>query len=330
MKAIENVREKANQVINRYGKVIFTFLIFFTLLGTAQVAEAQSGLKINSLSEVTDKAKEGADTILDVAKYILAAVLGTDGKTVEKNTTIAVIISSGSAAGTSENTVEIPNVVGQSETDASAALTAKGFQVTKTTSYSSSVAEGYVISQTPNGDTKGKEGDTITLEISLGSEKITVPDVSTSYKSEEQAKELLSQFNVSTVTKYSDTDAGIVIGQSLASGTQADPGASITITVSLGPEPAQQITTKTYKLNVSLQLPSDTSNISGADIVLYDDQGNVLQTWYGKTIADFGTGGLILTKTGILSDSGKIVVTWLDLNGNDLKDQTIDVQFQEE
>ena len=75
MKAIENVREKANQVINRYGKVIFTFLIFFTLLGTAQVAEAQSGLKINSLSEVTDKAKEGADTILDVAKYILAAVL---------------------------------------------------------------------------------------------------------------------------------------------------------------------------------------------------------------------------------------------------------------
>ena len=253
-----------------------------------------------------------------------------DGKTVEKNTTIEVIISSGSAAGTSENTVEIPNVVGQSETDASAALTAKGFQVTKTTSYSSSVAEGYVISQTPNGDTKGKEGDTITLEISLGSEKITVPDVSTSYKPEEQAKELLSQFNVSTVTKYSDTDAGIVIGQTLAAGTQADPGASITITVSLGPEPAQQITTKTYKLNVSLQLPSDTSNISGADIVLYDDQGNVLQTWYGKTIADFGTGGLILTKTGILSDSGKIVVTWLDLNGNDLKDQTIDVQFQEE
>lgn len=48
MKAIENVKEKANQVINRYGKVIFTFLIFFTLLGTAQVAEAQSGLKINS------------------------------------------------------------------------------------------------------------------------------------------------------------------------------------------------------------------------------------------------------------------------------------------
>ena len=252
-----------------------------------------------------------------------------DGKTVEKNTTIGVIISSGPAEN-SENAVDIPNVVGQSESDASAALAAKGFNVSKTTSYSSSVAEGYVISQTPGGDTQGKEGDTITLEISLGSEKITVPDVVSTYKSEEQAKEILSQFNVSTTTKYSDTDAGIVIGQSLAEGTQADPGASITITVSLGPEPAQQITTKTYKLNVSLQLPSDTSNISGADIVLYDNQGNVLQTWYGKTVSDFGSSGLLLTKTGILSENGKIVVTWLDLNGNDLKDQTIDVQFQEE
>ena len=37
MKAIENVREKANQVINRYGKVIFTFLIFFTLLGLSLI-----------------------------------------------------------------------------------------------------------------------------------------------------------------------------------------------------------------------------------------------------------------------------------------------------
>ena len=314
-----------------------------TQTGDSQSTQIKDGVVVPSLTGKTmDQAKQelngtglgirqaGTASSDTVEKGQIISQDPADGKTVEKNTTIEVIISSGAADDSSENKVDIPNVVGQSETDASAALTAKGFNVTKTTSYSSSVAEGYVISQTPNGDTQGKEGDTITLEISLGSEKITVPDVSTSYKSEEQAREMLSQFNVSTTTKYSDTDAGIVIGQSLAAGTQADPGASITITVSLGPEPAQQITTKTYKLNVSLRLPSDTSNISGADIVLYDDQGNVLQTWYGKTLADFGTGGLLLSKTGILSDSGKIVVTWLDLNGNDLKDQTIDVQFQEE
>ena len=70
-------KKKAIQrFFSRYGKTAATLLVFFMLLGTAQVVEAQSGLKINSLSEVTDKAKEGADTILDVAKYILAAVLG--------------------------------------------------------------------------------------------------------------------------------------------------------------------------------------------------------------------------------------------------------------
>ena len=309
---------------------------------TTQTTQIKDGVVVPSLTGKTmDQAKQeingtglgikqaGTASSDTVEKGQIISQDPQDGKTVEKNTTIEVIISSGSA-GNSENAVDIPNVVGQSETDASAALTAKGFNVTKTTSYSSSVEEGYVISQTPNGDTQGKEGDTIALEISLGSEKITVPDVVSGYKSEQQAREILSQFNVSTTTKYSDTDAGIVIDQSLDAGTQADPGASITITVSLGPEPAQQITTKTYKLNVSLQLPSDTSNISGADIVLYDNQGNVLQTWYGKTISDFGSSGLLLTKTGILSDNGKIVVTWLDLNGNDLKDQTIDVQFKEE
>ena len=310
---------------------------------TTQTTQIKDGVVVPSLTGKTmDQAKQeingtglgikqaGTASSDTVEKGQIISQDPQDGKTVEKNTTIEVIISSGSAAN-SENAVDIPNVVGQSETDASAALTAKGFNVTKTTSYSSSVAEGYVISQTPNGDTQGKEGDTIALEISLGSEKITVPDVVSGYKSEQQAREILSQFNVSTDTKYSDTvDEGIVMAQSLAEGTQADPGASITITVSLGAEPAQQITTKTYKLNVSLQLPSDTSNISGADIVLYDNQGNVLQTWYGKTISDFGSSGLLLTKTGILSDNGKIVVTWLDLNGNDLKDQTIDVHFQEE
>ena len=310
---------------------------------TTQTTQIKDGVVVPSLTGKTmDQAKQeingtglgikqaGTASSDTVEKGQIISQDPQDGKTVEKNTTIEVIISSGSAAN-SENAVDIPNVVGQSETDASAALTAKGFNVTKTTSYSSSVAEGYVISQTPNGDTQGKGGDTIALEISLGSEKITVPNVVSGYKSEQQAREILSQFNVSTDTKYSDTvDEGIVMAQSLAAGTQADPGASITITVSLGAEPAQQITTKTYKLNVSLQLPSDTSNISGADIVLYDNQGNVLQTWYGKTISDFGSSGLLLTKTGILSDNGKIVVTWLDLNGNDLKDQTIDVQFQEE
>ena len=64
MKTLERTQERVRNFVNQHSRAIFTLLVFFMLLG------------ISSLSEVTDKAKEGADTILDVAKYILAAVLG--------------------------------------------------------------------------------------------------------------------------------------------------------------------------------------------------------------------------------------------------------------
>lgn len=242
-------------------------------------------------------------------------------QTVEKNTTVEVTLSSG------KGSIDIPNVVGQREADAVSALEGT-FEVSKDYAYSSDVAEGYVISQTPTGE--GKEGDVITLVISKGEELVTVEDVTTTYKSEEQAKALLSDLTVSTTTKYSDRAEGIVIGQSIPAGKQVAKGTAITITVSLGPEPADVVTAATYKLNVRIELPADTSNISGANIVLYGKSGDVLSTWNNKTVADFGSDGLHLTKTGLLEESGKLVITWLDLEGNACGEQTENVNFQKE
>ena len=104
----------------------------------------------------------------------------------------------------------------------------------------------------------------------------------------------------------------------------------MTITVSLGPEPAEVVTAATYKLNVRIQLPSDTSNISGADIVLYGKSGGVLASWPGKSVADFGSDGLTLTKTGLMEESGKLVITWLDLGGSACGEQEETVTFQKE
>ncbi len=51
------------------GLVLLTSLIF------PIVAEAQGGLKIQSLQDVEEKAKEGSDTIVNIGKYVLGAVL---------------------------------------------------------------------------------------------------------------------------------------------------------------------------------------------------------------------------------------------------------------
>ena len=58
METMKKVNETAQRFFSRYGKTVAILFIFFMLLGTAQVVEAQSGLKINSLSEVTDKARK--------------------------------------------------------------------------------------------------------------------------------------------------------------------------------------------------------------------------------------------------------------------------------
>lgn len=244
-------------------------------------------------------------------------------ETVEKNSTIEVTLSSG------KGSIDVPNVVGKSEADAVTAL-GTTFNCNKSYAYNSDVQEGYVISQSPESGTQGKEGDTVTLVISQGEELVTVPDVTTTYKSEEQAKALLSDFNVNVTTKYSQTAEGIVIEQSIDAGKQVAKGTSITITVSLGEEPAEVVTTTTYKLNIRIELPADSSNISGADIVLYGKSGGVLASWPGKSVSEFGSDGLTLTKTGLLEESGSIVITWIDLNGNACGEQTNNITFQKE
>lgn len=258
-----------------------------------------------------------------VDKDLVASQQPEANTTVEKNSTIEVTLSSG------KGSIDIPDVVGKSEADAVAAL-GTTFNCNKSYAYNSDVQEGYVISQSPESGTQGKEGDTITLVISQGEELVTVPDVTTTYKSEEQAKALLSDFNVNVTTKYSQTAEGIVIGQSIDAGKQVAKGTSITITVSLGEEPAEVVTTTTYKLNIRIELPADSSNISGADIVLYGKSGGVLASWPGKSVSEFGTDGLTLTKTGLLEDSGTVVITWIDLNGNACGEQTNNITFQKE
>ena len=271
------------------------------------------GLSIENKGEVSsDKYDEG-----EVANQDPVA-----GEMVAANSTVGVVISNG------KGSIDVPKVEGKTEEDAVDALENAGFKPDKTYSYSDTVEAGYVISQNPTGGAKGKEGDTITIEISQGGKPITVADVTNTYKSEEQAKIELAGLNVKVETKYSDTvPEGIVMGQSILAGKQVEQGTSITITVSKGPEPSQTVTASTYKCNVKVTLPADTTNVSGANAVLYDASGNVLAQWSNQSIAD---NSVSFVKGGLLVNSGKLVVTWLDLSGNALNDQTVDVTFSPE
>lgn len=270
---------------------------------TTQTKAEKNGLKLENKGEVSsDDYDEGEIANQDPES----------GKEVEEGTTIGVVISNG------KGSVEVPSVTGDSEDDAVSALEKEGFKPNKTYAYDDSVEEGKVISQTPSAGDKAKTGDTITIVISQGAEAVTVPDVKTTYKSEEQARDLLSDFNVTVKTAYSDSyPEGIVMDQSIDPGKQVEKGSDITITVSMGPSPSQSVTATTYSFKATINLPGDTSNVSGATITLYDTSGNVLGQWNKAITDDFS-----ISKTGLLAKEGYLVISWLDLNGNKINDQT--------
>lgn len=281
---------------------------------------AGMGLKLENKGEVSSD---------DYEEDLIANQDPVAGTVVKAGDTVSVVISNG------KGSIDVPRLVGKTESDAVNAINDLGFKPNKTYSYSDTVAVGEVISQSPTEGSKAKEGDTITITISQGKELVTVPDVCNPYKDEATAKAELAGLNVSVKTAYSDFySPGIVMEQSIAAGKQVERGTSITITVSQGPEPSKEVTAATYKCNVTLKLPAGTEGVSGASAILYDASGNVLAQWANEavtTVNDAGEQGVKLTKGGLMVSSGKLVVTWLDANGAKINDQTVDsLEFTKE
>ena len=85
--------------------------------------------------------------------------------TAPKGSEVVLTVSTGSAK------VQVPVVVGTSESAATAALTGAGFNVATMSQSSSDVAAGYVISQSLSGS--AERGSTVTLSISTGPAQAT-------------------------------------------------------------------------------------------------------------------------------------------------------------
>ena len=166
------------------------------------------------------------------------------GEKVSKHTKIEVVVSSGLVGSKKA----IPNVSGMSETEAQNELEEAGFKVTSSFQYDDSVESGKVISTTPEAGTKAEKGSTVTMLVSQGSNKKTVPDVRGMADATAQSTIKSYGFNVGTVTyDYSDSvEKGMVISQTVEPGTKASAGTSISITVSNGPKPEEKIEVQSF------------------------------------------------------------------------------------
>ncbi|MDP9166372.1 MAG: Stk1 family PASTA domain-containing Ser/Thr kinase [Actinomycetota bacterium] len=135
----------------------------------------------------------------------------------------------------------VPNVAGQAEAAAITALRHAGYQVSSvvTSQFSETVPAGDVLSTNPGVGSREAHGRTISLVISRGLERFTLPPVAN--MTEGQARTALAAIPVvvapNPASQNNDTvPSGRVIGTVPAVGTKVKRGQSVTIVVSAGPQ----------------------------------------------------------------------------------------------
>jgi eukaryotic-like serine/threonine-protein kinase len=129
--------------------------------------------------------------------------------------------------------VDVPTVVGESETSARALLEGRGFEVNALPRPACTEA-GEVIEQDPAAGEQADEGSTVTLTVSTG-QQVTVPPVRN--LSAARARERLRGEDLLIVQspRFSDTvRAGRAIGTDPPAGTQVPCQSSVTLLVSRG------------------------------------------------------------------------------------------------
>lgn len=211
----------------------------------AGMTEDDAKAALNKVGLGCKISKQNSDT---VAEGNVISQSQKAGSKVDKNTTITITVSSGS------NTFTVPNVVGKTESDASSTLKNAGLTVSIDYSYSDSVSQGNVISQTPSKGSSVKSGDSVTINVSRGKETKTVTVPNVIGLTESQANEALDnaglKYSVST-SQESSSEKGTVIGQSYSSGKEVEEGTVIQLTLSAGPKQTEAATEKSTKASTS-------------------------------------------------------------------------------
>lgn len=194
----------------------------------ARAALEKAGLK----AEAGDP--EYSDT---VEKELIIRQTPEPGSTVSKGDTVTYIRSLGS-----EN-VSVPSVVGMSESEARSTLQNAGFSVSSSEDYNDEYNAGVVYGQNPSSGVKVEKGASVTIYVSAGKAPLIVPYVVGQPLASAQSTLESMGLKVSVKEKYSSTESsGTVMEQNPASGSEAKSGATVTLTVSKGPDPKDEKT----------------------------------------------------------------------------------------
>jgi eukaryotic-like serine/threonine-protein kinase len=218
-------------------------------------AQAVSKLRVAGFKPTTQEQSS--------AKVAQGRVVSTDpsaGIVVQVGSPVTVFVSSGPAE------VHVPDVTGQSQKAAEAALTAAGLEVGAITpQVSASQAAGTVLSQSPVAPSALPAGGKVNLVVAQAPKEVAVPGVEG--ETEVAATTALEKagFTVKSVTEVTSeaVQIGHVLKQSPSAGAHARKGAKVTITIGMA-APAPPTTTPTTTPATTPSTTTTTTTTSAA------------------------------------------------------------------
>ncbi len=247
------------------------------------------GLKVQILEEESMDHEAGIIVDCDVVA----------GTILKEGDQVTITVSTGAGA------IEIENVVGMSYEQAKIILEQQGFRVNKSESYNNEVVKGNVISQKPEGKRKVTKGTAVALVVSLGEDKVRVPDVLGKSLDVAKAELLEAGVSIGTVEEaYSDTiEAGRVCNQSYPVGSYIEKNVTVNLQISKGAKPS------TYYFKGEIMAPTveEAPEYQSGDVVdisLVTEEGKILLS---TTTSSFP---ISLDYAGITSAKGTITMTY--------------------
>lgn len=197
----------------------------------AEKAIAAAGFKVGTVK------REASDTVR------AGCVISQDPKattSAKAGSAVNLVVSSGKA---NPKDVTVPDLKGKTQADAEKALAdVKLVGIASNPEETDEVAPGQVFKQSVAAGATAKEGDKIAFTVALAPHDATVPDVVGKVREDAQGIITGAGFGFDYTTSYNDdVPENVVISQSIAAGTQVKSGTTVSVVVSLGPTPTQDV-----------------------------------------------------------------------------------------
>ena len=254
---------------------------------------------INSLNmSLSIETEESESEEIEAGRVISTSPV--EGSQIFAGEVITLIISSG------PKKVPVPDVTGKTQEEAEDILEEADFTTSVEYDFSDTVEIEKVIRTEPASAEEVEPGSEVKIILSKGKETIFVLVPSLTNMSQKEAKKALKKLDLvlgSVTSGYSDTvPAGCVISQTVSEGTEVETGTSVSVVISMGPEPRYIYTGSVtiYDNPFTAELPSGT-----VKFVLNQDGTSKVVTEQVMTPENFP---FSLSAQGVSESEGEIVM----------------------